>query len=429
MDLTRLWTIRIAGTILLSVLLYQSWQKARADFLADSGRPGDLDRAIAMDPDRTSYRLKKASTDLYSNNTPADRVKTQLLEVLKRSPHNAEALMDLGLLHEAHGVAGEAERNLLEAAAWDHTYKPLWTLANFYFRTNQPMKMWPAVRNALTLTTKPQLDFFDPTPLYELSWQAGGDPKQILALIPDSATALSGYFVYLVRQRHIDAAAEVYPRAIGFADFKDPLHREMFAGYCNLLFLAGRTSEAVDVWNQLVMKHLVESTVLRPERGESMANSSFALPVEPSPFGWFKTSNDNVESTFAPGLLLLNFNGKQAETVLIVEKNLPVLPGRDYLLTWDADGNGIVRPTDLKESGLSIRFYDSGSQIPAACSAFLSPEQGRECRVHVPGQIASGKTRIIHMTFLCQRQAGSVRLNGAVRLTGFHLTLAHDTAS
>src|SRR5258708_4344710 len=46
----------------------------------------------------------------------------------------SSAWVALGLLEEAAGEFGAAERSLTQAARVDHQFLPAWTLTNFYFR-------------------------------------------------------------------------------------------------------------------------------------------------------------------------------------------------------------------------------------------------------------------------------------------------------
>ena len=353
----------------------------------------------------------------------AERAQRELRDVLRIDPRDAEAMMKLGLLMESQGARVGAEELLKRAASVDRTFKPAWTLANFYFRNNQENEMWPEIRKVLEITTKPNLLFFDVAVVYDLCWKTGVDAKRILALVPERPAAMLSYFYYLVSQRHLDAAMEAYPKALPYADPSVQLNRDTFVSYCIQLAQGNRPKEAVEVWNQSVAKQLVKSMPIDPGKADSIANPSFSLPFEPAPFGWAGKTTDNVALTYTPGSVLLEFSGRQAEILQILEKTFPVLAEQSYVLTWDAEANGVMKPSDLRESGLKLRLYADTQQIPIVCDPFLSADKGRACRFYV----SAGKQeplRLLRMTLSCERPAGSVRLRGALRISRFHLAFA-----
>lgn len=414
------WIVRILGILLFAVLFYQSWRLAWASSLAGSQLVGKVERAISLEPDNTRYRLLHVS--LVSNTgAPPESIEAELKEVLRRNPRSSEALMQLGTLAEAKGQTQEAETLLLRAASFDRTYTPLWTLINFYFRTSQTEKLWPRIGFALDLTANPNLDYFDPTNLYELCWQTGADRKQWQKLVLERPHAIPAYFLYLTTHQHLEAATEIYPYLLPLANASVPSHAYMFAQYCNLLASAYRGTDAVEVWNQMVAKRLTISDELHPEKADSIENPSFAHPFGDVPFRWFGPYLDPIRLTYTPGSLLFEMDGRQPETALLLRKLLPVLPDRDYVLTWEAEGSGIVKPHDLKEAGVKVIFSDHDKPLPASCSAFFAPEGDRGCHFHVPSGGSAEKLRLVQMQVLVERAVGSVRLQGSFRIQKFRL--------
>ena len=423
----RLWVIRGFGALLLSLLLYQSWYTARINLLAESDRPEDLNLAVKLDPGNPSYVLRRTRRNMYAEISNSI-LREDFGRILQLNPYSAEALIGLGTLAEARGDNNEAEQFLVKATIYDHTLKPTWALANFYYRTNQQAKMWPAIKKALDITTMPDTDFFDPGAIYDLCWQTGVSSSQLLALVPNRPSALRAYFAYLILHHHLDAAVEVFPRAIVSADSAVQFDRNIFTTYCAQLVEARRINEAVEAWNRSIEKGLVASTELRPNLADSIANPLFKLPFETEPFGWRGPKPDEITMTYAPGSVVLDFTGHQPETSQILAKHLAVLTEKDYLLTWDLDRTGIRKPTDPADSGLTLHFSYDGGELPATCSAFFAPPQQRGCRFRVPRRLPNGNLELLNMTLLLQRVAGNVRLQGSLQLNGFHLAFANGAA-
>ena len=422
--------MQVAGIILLVFLMYFSLRTALVDYLAESGRPGNLEKAISMDPENTRYRLAVVTRDLSSNSVSRSRVVEELRQLLIQSPRNSDALMNLGLLEEAMGNIAEAERYLKEAAANDHTYKPSWTIANFYFRTNAFDKMWPYIRRAIDVTTRQdKLHVFDLIPLYDLCWRTGTDPHFLLTLVPERENTLITYFQYLAHHGHIEVAIAAFPRAIQFATAAIPEHRAIFVEYIDLLFREGRAKELVETWNQLVAKKIILSTEVHPERAAAVTNPEFEFPLETSAFGWRGPAiNDQVQLSYTPHSIVFNISGKQPDAVILFEKNIAILPGKDYFLTWTADGSEILKPADLKESGIAVKLSNSKMNLPMRCSLFFAEETKRGCHFQLPAG-PNGEPVLLTLRLVAERVTGSVRLRGAVRVTGFRLTFANGVTT
>src|SRR5207248_4436953 len=126
---------------------------------------------------------------------------------------------------EIAGDMAGAERALTRAAAVDHTFKPAWTLANFYFRINKPEKFWPMIERCLSLVEKRTADLwsFDPGPVFDLAWNEATDEKKLRQMVPRRDATLVPYVAWLYRRKLTDAALEVWPEALSLADASNPV--------------------------------------------------------------------------------------------------------------------------------------------------------------------------------------------------------------
>lgn len=416
-----IWAVRGAVLLFATPLLFWSWRIAEADFFAHTTSPtGDerlnLDRAIQMFPSNANFLLSKALLELDSFGTPNRDVRTSFQEVLRLNPGNAEALMNLGLLAQRDGKLALAERYLLDATKRAHLLKPYWTLANFYFQTNQFSKMFPVIRESLEIVSPPSSDLtrFDVSPIFDLCWRAGATPQQLLDLTPHRKSLLFSYYFSAMQNGNIEAALLVFPLLLPIFDPAESVQRNALSGLCGQLLVRGRTAEAVAVWNQLVKSAVLKSTPLNPARGESMADPGLKYGFQNNDFGWQVKSADHLQTAAGDGWIQFSFDGKQQERVLLMTKNLPVLGGRTYKIVWKATSEAIAA-----ESGLAIGLASRTAELPVSCPALLSTKDGRgECRFTTPAE-----TDLVRMEFRYERPLGSKRLQGTVKISGFDMEL------
>lgn len=407
------WIARTAATVALAALAALSWRTAQADWLASSGTPESTRRAVAIEPDNATYRLRLAQLE---EATDPDDAQRQLREAVHINPTFSQAWMAMGLQAEAAGKKQEAEQLLLKAAALDRQFKPAWTLANFYVRTGETAKLWPRLAYAVDVTTQPGLGYFDIAPMLDLAKAAGADSKTLQSLLPHRDTVYKYYFFYLLGEQQPQQAMEVFDAALRAADPASEGERWQFARFDEMLYRSGKTTESAAVWNRLVEQHLIASTLLHPEKGEGIANPDFSQPFEPAPFGWRLPERNLTATVWSPGSVWFEFNGQQPESVEMLTKNLAVLPNRDYSVTWRAVSEGLtLAPT---QDGLKLLFLADGKQLEAKCSAFLA-QTGSGCTFRT-----NGDTSALRMMLIYERQPGTVRLRGGMRLTGFNMSFA-----
>ena len=212
------WTSRVLLAAACIVLTFRSAHIALADLRAQQNGLDGLDAAIRMEPG-DSVLLARDALFRNSNDDLSPAEDQRLEHAAELDPLNADLPMALGLRAEFRGHPAEAERYLVHAAEIDHTFRPAWTLANFYFRSDQPDKSWPMIQRALNLHPL----IFDPTPVFDLCWNLTSDSKKILALIPARGAVPFQYFYYLMNHKRTDAAIESWPRALKAADPANPI--------------------------------------------------------------------------------------------------------------------------------------------------------------------------------------------------------------
>src|SRR5689334_806670 len=112
--------------------LYRSVRLGVADAFAFTGTSAGLSTAMAIEPASERYLAREAVWRSDSGDLSPE-VDRKLARALAMNPLDASLMMTLGLRAEMRGDRQTAEHELARAAEVDHTFKPAWTLANFYF--------------------------------------------------------------------------------------------------------------------------------------------------------------------------------------------------------------------------------------------------------------------------------------------------------
>lgn len=422
---TRVWMLRIFGLLAALWIVAISIRFAVADDFAhpETDRVDAVERlakAIRMRPTSADYLLWKAQIEMTGMTAGDDLVRADFEKVLALDARNSEALMNLGTLARRAGNSTKAEAYLLQAVELDRTFKPVWTLANHYFQTGQFDKMWPRITQTLRIADPglAGLAQFSPEPVFELCWQAGATPQQILALMPQRTALLIGFFLNALGRKDLDAASLVFAKALAVSDPSDMVERNAFVGFCWGLLNAHRTREAVEVWNTLIDREMVKSTPLYPEKGNSLADPWLLEGPSPVTFGWATKAHPHVAISHGRGWVRAEFDGREDERLELLTKNLPIMPDRSYTFRWKAGFEG-EKQVGTEESGLEVHFFSGDEVLPGRCPDLLGPGNMRECRFRAPAD-----SDLVRMVVLYRRPLGSRRFTGIVQLTGFELELA-----
>ena len=135
------------------------------------------------------------------------------------NPRDTSASLQRGLEFERAGNLGAAEQTLLEAARYDHRYQPAWTLANFYFRQNEPDQFWHWAHRAA------ELSYDGGRPLLRLATELEDDPSVVTSRLGRRPVLLRTYLDILIGQNRKGAVLQV---ASMLADFHDPADSPRF---------------------------------------------------------------------------------------------------------------------------------------------------------------------------------------------------------
>jgi tetratricopeptide (TPR) repeat protein len=403
---------------------FATWRSVRiaiADWVVSVGTLDGLERATRFAPDdaRLLARVAISRSDT-GDQSPA--VDEYLRRAAQMNPLDSNLLMTLGLREEFRGNGAEAEDYLVRAAEIDHQFKPAWTLANYYYRANQPDKGWPMIERILNLDPLG----FDPAPVFELCWrettgdQAGGAQK-ILSLIPKRGHKPIQYLLFLMRTQRTDPALEVWPEALAAADASDASDTGTLTGFVEFLAGANRMREAVAAWNQLVDRGMIHSGRLDPDRGISIADPEFQFPPTGKIFDWRVAEIPGVSVSGFTGSLRFEINGDEPQSFQILSTFAVVVSGSRYHLVWKSDGSALNSPQD---PGFTFQIVQQPGDGVTQCGPLLSSGNSAVCDFVNLSDTKPGEMRRARIDLRYTRAQGTTRVSGTLQLSAVRLELA-----
>jgi tetratricopeptide (TPR) repeat protein len=427
--------LRVKGLsiLLIAVCGFAAWRSIRiaiADWVASAGTPDGLEHAIRLAPDRGELLAREA---MYKNDNgdQSSAVDEELQRAARLNPLDSSVLMTLGMREEFRGNSAAAEGYLVHAAEIDHQFKPAWTLANYYYRTDQPGKGWPMIERILSLEPLG----FNPIPVFDLCWKQAGDneyaARKILSLIPKAGQRPGQYLQFLIGTHRADAALDAWPTALAAADPASPSNVGVLTGFVDFLAGADRVREAVTVWNQLVDRGIIHCGRLDPAKGVSIADpdfrfpASFNLPNMPNTFGWHVAEIPGVFASGFAGSLRLEINGDEPQSFQVLSTHAPVVSGAQYHLHWKSDGSALNSPQDPGFSFQIVKHeivqgqVSQTSEAVTQCPPLLSVENP-VCDFVAPADagLGLGKVRI---DLRYTRAQGTTRVSGVLQVFSVRL--------
>lgn len=397
--------------------MWRSSRIARADEWASAGTTEGFARAIRLEPNDPTLVAHAAILRNDNANDSGDSsagVEEELEHAARVNPFDSAVLEALGFREEFRGNGDKAEAYFIRGGEVDHQFKPAWTLANYYYRTNRPEKGLPTIERILKLEPLG----FDPGPVFELWWSqnagdagaAGGIPR----LIPARGHRRVQYLAYLLRTHRVEAALEAWPEALAAADTGDPADTATLTGLVDFLNGAERTTEAAGVWNQLVERGFIHSGKLDAAKGKSIADPDFRFAAAGTGFGW---SIGEVAGVYASrstgGGMRFEMNGDEPQSFRILSTFAAVLPGMRYRLVWKSDGAGLNSARDP-----GFRFQVVVNKLAMPCPPLLGSKQAG-CDFAMPAGAKGARVELVYA-----RAEGTTRVSGVLQLESVQLELA-----
>ena len=370
---------RIAPLLLIPPFLLLSFfalRLAYADYLARSGDPAKIAKAVALFPSNPDFQAKAGN----------------LRKSLELNPYQSAGWIELSAQAEAAGNLASAERHLLKANEVDAMFDPRWAIANFYFRQDRKEEFWKWLSLAL------ERSYGDRTALFQLAWRSGESARAIASHLRPSGEALVRYVEFLTRENNLDAAAE---SALVLLRSGDHSGNAPALALCDRLVREGKSEPAIALWNAcLPAKALRPGTILNPTFDWKPLNTAFdwRLPWLPG-----------LEHRWRTHALTIVLTGKQEESSDLLEQYVPVKPAADYTLRSAYRAEGMA-----KSSGVHWQIYADG-RLAEKSNPLTNGDQSIEFRFRAPGTL-------IRLVLHYDRLPGTSRPEAQIELREVTLT-------
>lgn len=402
------WIVRIVVIVACGFLTAWSVRMAVADWRAQSNGMVGLESAIRLEPG-DSVLVARAALAKNANGDMSAEVDRELQRAAELNPSDSDVQSALGLRAEFRGHRAEAERYFTHATEIDHKFKPAWALANYYARADQPEKMWPIIGRALALNPLG----LDPTPVFELCWNATGDARRILDVIPRQGRVPVQYLAFLTGKKRADAALELWPRAVDATDPADPYLAAIMIYFTEFLEQTNRIPEAVGVWNKLVDRGIIASGRLNPAAGVSIADPDFSLPLMERVFDWRVSHDPGVSVAKSASSLRFEFDGHEPELFEVLSTSAPLIPGRPYRLIWKTDASEL---NARRDPGFAWQIVQQPGSVATMCQPLLQAGDEGLCRFTSLANTGSARLNLIYA-----RASGTTRAEGMLRIASVKL--------
>jgi hypothetical protein len=343
---------------------------ARASQLFERDTPVSVAAAVRIQPHNALYLDRLASWQ--PDNRPS-----LLARSVAEDPFNYNAWIRLGLLAEMQdGDNTAAEKYYLKAAEVNHMFLPKWTLANFYFRQQQPQAFFRWTKETLAITP------YASDPVFAQMWQMTQDEATLNAAIPDRPRILLQYAWYLSNSRQytgIPRAVERLVQAVGSDDPRKWGRDDLLAVIEDHLLAAGQLKAAINVWSTLKNAGWLHETVPNDQR--PLTNGDFAERFYGHGFDWVSVENPGtrVDQNSDTAELRISLYGDEAEKITLLQQYVAAAPNTRYSMTWEAQAGELNDPSGLAWHLRDTRAEPAGEVVsgdllaPAAKWDFVSP--------------------------------------------------------
>lgn len=354
--------------------------------------PDSLAKALRMVPGDASYWLRHAQL----TGNPAS-----LENALRLNPYDSHILVEAGLRAEIAGHPARAQDLFLSAAARDKTWIPRWTLANFYYRQNNPDEFWKWAKAAASAGS--QRDF---GPLFRLALEIEPDRDAAAGkLLPDRPEVLRAWISYILVNSPDKAVAglESAARLLLKSGVQSP-DRNYVVSAVERFLAAKSAAPAGDLWKGMLQRGWLPAGI-----GQSFGT----LPLGEG-FDWRMSPAEGVNVSPHTGTMTVSFSGKQPEFWPALQRLAQVEPHMRYRLRIEYETDGMPPSGG---SGLRLRVLDEMSGVELArttpLTAALKKEEMLEFEATAP---------LVRIQLYCEREQGYGRITGTIHLSAAELS-------
>lgn len=388
-----IWLLRITALAGLVMAAVWSFRTAAADQAVRAATLEAAEQAIKWTPDQ-SYNYVWLSA--LASDTNPQRAEQALRQAVALNPQDARSWIDLALRRESDGDLKQAERYLLLAAGTDQQYLPRWSLANFYFRSNDLPRFWLWARKAAEML------YGDPTPLFRLCGEVEEDGTLVERLGLRDPDIRASYLSYLLARDHADLIHPVTRRLLSDGREVDV---PLLLVACDRMLELQRVEEALKVWNRLATSKRIPYKPLSLSSRAAVTNSTFSTAPTSHGFDWRVPDIPGVSSAREDesGGVRLTFSGRQPEACLPLSQFIPVAEDTHYEVEYKystsdiADGSGLswrVEFADVRQLGPIASEIHAAEKEESRVLSFDTPPGCHLVRLGLTYQRARGTTRI-----------------------------------
>ena len=375
--------------------LVWSGRLALSDYWLRQGTLPAIRRAISLTPTQATPYLRLAYLQSQDHGAQVEA----LQHALDLCPADSSGWIEMGLLQEAAGDFATAEHCLLRAAREDNQYLPRWTLANYYYRHDNPERFWHwAARSAVLVSG-------DPRPLFRLCERIAPDSNLLDGLQLTSMELRTRYLAYLIDENRTALLRPVGRSVIRAGRVSDV---PLLLKACDRLLDAGHTEGALEIWNELADGGRIPFHRAPGSSGSLATNGNFAIPPSLHGFDWRLPPVAGVDLSREenPSGLRIAFSGRQPEQCEPLVQWLPVPQHGRHLLEYRY--RTVAIPPG---AGLTWQIRDDDGLIVSspALSRTLEATDGFTFTV-------SPRCRSLRLSLTYRRAPGTIRMAGFVIL-------------
>jgi len=377
---------------------YWAVRWAVADYAARNSSRSRVEYALRLAPGNPEYYARLAEAD------PAHAL-AALQRATDLNPLSSPDWIEFAHAAEDHHDYRGAERSLLHAVRVDKTFAPRWLLAEYYSRRHDETHFWPAVRAALATS------YDDVGPLFDLCWDFAPEPRIILdRAVPNRPDVMRQYFDFLLAKNRLDAAETLANQIMRDAG---PDTVPSLLSYCDRLLEKNDSPRAVDAWNALAAKRLLEYPAVAVAQGRSLTDGAFEKPFLARGFDWRAPAVDGVFAQHGGAFrgLRFDFSGKQPESCELLAEFVPVGPAQPYQLVVRYATDGLDGDTGIKWRVMDVR---TGADLLLGAGHVIASarqEKSEPYKFFTPAE-----THLVKLVLAYERALGTVRIEGSLSL-------------
>jgi len=390
--------LRYAIVAAALIAAYYSAIFARASLLFQQDTAASVPAAVELVPYNASYLARLAAWQ-------PDSKEDLLHRALQLNPFDYTSLIQLGLTAEMqqHDLAS-AESYYLRAADVNHMFLPKWTLANFYFRHEQPEKFFRWAKATL------QISPYQADPVFTQMWLISQDAPRIAAALPDKASVLLQYTMFLTHTGQFAPIPPIVERLVTVAGNRNPSdfgRDDQILPEEDRILAAGHLRPALDVWRIMVHAGWIHLPV--PTTASPLSNGDFGGVFLGHGFDWMAATpyGLTIEQSAAERNVEVTLSGDEPEHCVLLQQYVPLEPNRIYRLQWQAEGQALESPSGM---AWHIRSVQAGTPVALEGGDVLAASRG----IWEFQSPSSADVYLLTLEYF--RPLGKLRANGSVTL-------------